>query len=174
MSDPAVTQREGNAPADPAMAGNVPAGRDVSLEIRLTAAENQILAQRAEEVGQSTAGYIRDQAVGDRIPAPPGRSAEIAVLEAQVEELRSKGAKLATHNAELEQRLGTTTSELEALRRADSGECAELRQRIKTLTEHLDSADRHVASMRSRFDQLTVESSRRIARLEGRLRERET
>jgi hypothetical protein len=174
MSDPAVTQREGNAPADPAMAGNVPVGRDVSLEIRLTAGENQILAQRAEAVGQTLTGYIRDQAVGDRIPAPPGRSAEIAVLEAQVEELRSKGAKLATHNAELEQRLGTTMSELEALRRADSGECAELRQRIKTLTEHLDSADRHVASMRSRFDQLTVESSRRIARLEGRLRERET
>jgi hypothetical protein len=173
MSDPAVTHRESNAPADPAMAGNVPDAHGVSLEIRLTAAENRILAQRAEEVGQSTAGYIRDQAVGDRIPAPPGRGAEIAVLEAQVEELRSKSAQLATRNAEFEQRLGTTTTELEALRHADSGECAELRQRIKTLTEHLDSADRHVASMRSRLDQLTVESSRRIARLEGRLRERE-
>jgi chromosome segregation ATPase len=174
MSDPAVTHRESNAPADRAMAGNVPDGHGgVSLEIRLTATENQILAERAEEVGQSIAGYVRDQAVGDRIPLPPGRGAEIAVLEAQVEELRSKGAQLATHNAELEHRVNTTTTELEALRHADSGECAELRQRIKTLTEHLDSADRHVASMRSRLDQLTVESSRRIARLEGRLRERE-
>src|ERR1700741_3398568 len=106
MSDPAVTQREGNAPADHAMSGNVPVGRDVSLEIRLTAGENQILAQRAEAVGQTLTGYILDQAVADPIPAPPGRSSEIAILEAQVEELRSKGAKLATHNAELEQRLG--------------------------------------------------------------------
>lgn len=35
-------------------------------------------------------------------------------------------------------------------------------------------ADRHVASMRSRLDQLTAESSRRITRLEGRVREQES
>jgi hypothetical protein len=105
--------------------------------------------------------------------APSGRGAEIAVLESQVEELRSQSASLATRNAALDLRLANATVELDALRAADAGECAELRERIKALTEHLDSADRHVASMRSRLDQLTMESTRRIARLENQLRERE-
>lgn len=174
MSDPAVMLRESNGPAEPAMTGEaLTDGQAVNRTVRFTALENQILTERAEAAGQSIVQYIHHQIVGDRLAAPAGRGAEIAVLEAQVEELRSKSAALATRNAEIEHRLSSTTTELEALRHADSGECAELRQRIKTLTEHLDSADRHVASMRSRLDQLTAESSRRIVRLEARLRERE-
>src|SRR5579872_6678949 len=114
-----------------------------------------------------------DQAHGEVSQSASSRGAEIAVLEIQVEQLRSQAASLATRNTALELAMANATVELEALRAADSGECAELRERIKSLTEHLDSADRHVASMRSRLDQVTAETGRRIARLEGQLRERE-
>ena len=113
------------------------------------------------------------QASSDAAHSASGRGAEIAVLESQVEQLRSQSASFATRNAALELALANATVELEALRAADSGECAELRERIKSLTEHLDSADRHVASVRSRLDQVTAETGRRIARLESQLRERE-
>ncbi len=103
----------------------------------------------------------------------PSRSAEFAVLEGTVEQLRTKNAGLTVKNSELELRLAAVTAEFEALRASDAGECTELRQRIRSLTEHLDSADRHVASMRSRLDQQSTETTRTIARLEARLRERE-
>src|SRR3954452_3902982 len=99
--------------------------------------------------------------------------AEIAVLEREVEALRSRCASLAVQNAELEGKLTSAAAEAEALRAADSGECAGLRQRIMTLAEHLDTADRHVAGMRSRLDQQSTETTRRITRLEASLRERE-
>src|SRR5882757_2809511 len=107
---------------------------------------------------------------------PPDMSeggAEIAVLEREVETLRSRCGSLAAQNAELDAKLSSAAAEAEALRAADSGECAALRQRILTLTEHLETADRHVASMRSRLDQQGTESTRRISRLEATLRERE-
>jgi DNA repair exonuclease SbcCD ATPase subunit len=173
MSSPGVAHRENNGVVPP-MASNGTDGHGRSVEIWLTAADNCLLAERAEAKGQSIEGYIRDQALGDRILRPSGRSSEVAVLEAQVQELRAKSAQLAVRNAEIEHRLNATTTELEALRRANNAESAERQERIKTLTEHLDLADRHVASTRSRLDQLTAESSRRIANLEGRLRERET
>jgi hypothetical protein len=107
------------------------------------------------------------------LPGVVEGGAEIAVLEREVEALRSRCASLAAHNAELERKLSGATAEAESLRAADSGECAALRQRIKTLSEHLDTADRHVASMRSRLDQQSAEATRRIARLETGLRDRE-
>jgi chromosome segregation ATPase len=101
------------------------------------------------------------------------RAAEIAVLEQEIDQLRARSAAFAARNGELEFRLSAATVEIDKLRAADAGECAELRQRIKTLTEHLDAADGHVASMRSRIDQLSSESTRNIARLERRLGEKE-
>src|SRR6185437_14287188 len=112
--------------------------------------------------------------VATTVPGESGsRSAELAVLEQEVEQLRARSAAFAARNGELEFRLSAATAEIDKLRAADAGECAELRQRIKTLTEHLDAADGHVASMRSRIDQLTSESTRSIARLERRLAEKE-
>src|SRR5262249_37556091 len=116
--------------------------------------EGEIMSERAMD----------DQASSETAHSASGRGAEIAVLESQVEQLRSQSGSLATRNAALELALANATVELEALRAADSGECAELRERIKSLTEHLDSADRHVASVRSRLDQVTAETGRRIAR----------
>jgi DNA repair exonuclease SbcCD ATPase subunit len=107
------------------------------------------------------------------LPGVPEGGAEIAVLEREVEALRSRSAALAAQNAELERKLSGAAAEAESLRAADSGECAVLRQRIQTLSEHLDTADRHVASMRSRLDQQSAEATRRITRLEAGLRERE-
>src|SRR6185437_9956365 len=113
--------------------------------------------------------------VATTVPGESGsRSAELAVLEQEVEQLRARSAAFAARNGELEFRLGAATAEIDKLRAADAGEGAELRQRIRTLTEHLDAADGHVASMRSRIDQLTAESARSLARLERRLNERET
>jgi chromosome segregation ATPase len=106
-------------------------------------------------------------------PAIGEGGAEIAVLEREVETLRSRCGSLAAQNAELEAKLSSAAAEAEALRAADSGECSALRQRIMTLTEHLETADRHVASMRSRLDQQGAEATRRITRLEATLRERE-
>jgi chromosome segregation ATPase len=99
--------------------------------------------------------------------------AEIAVLEREVEALRSRCASLAAENADIEGKLASAAAEAESLRAADSGECSALRQRIMTLAEHLDTADRHVASMRSRLEQQSAEATRRITRLEANLRERE-
>src|SRR5712691_8402638 len=70
------------------------------------------------------------------LPGVAEGGAEIAVLEREVEALRSRSASLAAHNAELERKLSGATAEAESLRAADSGECAALRQRIKTLSEH--------------------------------------
>src|SRR5258708_40296963 len=107
------------------------------------------------------------------LPGVAEGGAEIAVLEREVEALRSRSAALAAQNAELERKLSGAAAEAESLRAADSGECAVLRQRIQTLSEHLDTADRHVASMRSRLDQQSAGATRRITRLQAGLRERE-
>jgi chromosome segregation ATPase len=150
-----------------------PEAETVNQKVVLSASEHRMLSEQASAVGQGVADYIRRQVLSESLLGMVGRGAEIAVLEGTVEQLRTKNAALSTHNSDLELRLSATTAEVDALRAADVGECTELRQRIKTLTEHLDSADRHVASMRSRLDQQSSEATRTIARLEGRLRERE-
>jgi chromosome segregation ATPase len=124
-------------------------------------------------MSNTAANYLENN---DSFPPTPDMSeggAELAVLEREVETLRSRCASLAAKNADLETKLTGAAAEAEALRTADSGECSALRQRILTLAEHLDTADRHVASMRSRLDQQGAEATRRITRLEASLRERE-
>ncbi len=115
-------------------------------------------------------------------PAASGRADDAPVEErtanrqlnvalAEIEQLRQRSVALAARNAEIELRLANATAELEKLQAADNTE--ELRQRVKTLTEHLDTADHHVASLKARLDQQSAVAARHGARIEERLRERE-
>lgn len=174
MLDPVKLRDMNGSPKSSSTSGKSPADRrPVSQKIRFSEAENQTLSERADAAGQSVAEYIRQRALGAQMSSNELRGAELSVLEREVEQLRLKCETLSVHKAEIERRLSATTAEMDGVRAADAGESAELRQRVKTMQEHLDAADRHVASMRSRLDQQSAEASRRIANLEGRLRDRE-
>jgi chromosome segregation ATPase len=140
-----------------------------SPKLKFTKAENKLIRERAEATGQSIADYIRARALGEVDADGP----DVSVLQRQVVQLRSRCEALTAVKAELEQRLTVRTAEVEGLRDSDAGEVNELRQRLATLTEHLDTADRHVASLRDRLDRQGGESARHVAVLETRLRDRE-
>jgi chromosome segregation ATPase len=132
------------------------AGRLLGLETELAAARRQV------------------ESVGGAPVQAAALENELGLQRRQIEALQSERGELVAQNAGLERRLADLSAEIDTLHSASPNEeAAELRLRIQSLTEHLATADRHVAQMRGRLDEQTGDARRQIATLETRLRERE-